>query len=163
MTRWPSRSPSLLAPVVGYLIKIFESNLGNPSPTIWLWWCLMCDKIKGPQCTRPREKRKSKSSGTVIFFGPPPGFEPGYLRSTCTLSYDHTTVKAPHPIRTAKLSTVGPDQYYGRGLRGNLGCCMAFWFLGHHLDSNPGICCRQAYRHTIIPRWKHRIPSELRS
>ena len=71
-----------------------------------------------------REK-KSKSSGTVIFFGPPPGFEPGYLLSTWALSYDHTTVKAPHPIRTAKLSTVGPDQYYGRGLRGNLGCCMA--------------------------------------
>ena len=43
-------------------------------------------------------------------------------------SYDHTTVKAPHPIRTAKLSTVGPDQYYGRGLRGNLRCCMAFCF-----------------------------------
>ena len=43
-------------------------------------------------------------------------------------SYDHTTVKAPHPIRTAKLSTVGPDQYYGRGLRGNLRCCMAFFY-----------------------------------
>ena len=43
-------------------------------------------------------------------------------------SYGHTTVKAPHPIRTAKLSTVGPDQYYGRGLRGNLRCCMAFCF-----------------------------------
>ena len=42
-------------------------------------------------------------------------------------SYGHTTVKAPHPIRTAKLSTVGPDQYYGRGLRGNLRCCKAFF------------------------------------
>ena len=35
-------------------------------------------------------------------------------------SYGHTTVKAPHPIRTAKLSTVGLDQYFGRGLQGNL-------------------------------------------
>ena len=49
-------------------------------------------------------------------------------------SYDHTTVKAPHPIRTAKLSTVGPDQYYGRGLRGNLRCCMAFYFYFYFLD-----------------------------
>ena len=48
------------------------------------------------------------------------GFEPS--------SYGHTTVKAPHPIRTAKLSTVGPDQYFGRGLQGNLGCCMSFLF-----------------------------------
>ena len=47
------------------------------------------------------------------------------VRPAAPLSYDHTTVKAPHPIRTAKLSTVGPDQYFGRGLQGNLGCCMA--------------------------------------
>ena len=44
-------------------------------------------------------------------------------------SYGHTTVKAPHPIRTAKLSTVGLDQYFGRGLQGNLQCCMAFFLL----------------------------------
>ena len=44
-------------------------------------------------------------------------------------SYGHTTVNLPHPIRTAKSSTVGPDQYFGRGLQGNLGCCMAFYFL----------------------------------
>ena len=25
------------------------------------------------------------------------------------MSYDHTTVSSPHPIRTAKLSTVGPN------------------------------------------------------
>ena len=43
------------------------------------------------------------------------------------MSYGHTTVKAPYPIRTAQLSTVGPDQYYGRGLRGNLRCCMSFF------------------------------------
>ena len=43
-------------------------------------------------------------------------------------SYGHTTVKAPHPIRTAKLSTVGLDQYFGRGLQGNLQCCMASFF-----------------------------------
>ena len=55
-------------------------------------------------------------------------FEQGCRRAPVTSSYDHTTVRAPHPIRTAKLSTVGPDQYFGRGLQGNLGCCMAFSF-----------------------------------
>ena len=53
----------------------------------------------------------------------------GVPRGAGLMSYGHTTVKAPHPIRTAKLSTVGPDQYYGRGLRGNLRCCKAFLFL----------------------------------
>ena len=52
-------------------------------------------------------------------------FEAIYLAATKHSSYGHTTVKAPHPIRTAKLSTVGPDQYFGRGLQGNLECCMA--------------------------------------
>ena len=59
-----------------------------------------------------------------IFFG---SLQEGGLRETVKVSYGHTTVKAPHPIRTAKLSTVGPDQYYGRGLRGNLRCCKAFF------------------------------------
>ena len=54
----------------------------------------------------------------------------GVPRGAGLMSYGHTTGKAPHPIRTAKLSTVGPDQYYGRGLRGNLRCCKAlFYFL----------------------------------
>ena len=43
------------------------------------------------------------------------------------MSYDHTTVIIPHPIRTAKSSTVGPNQYCGGGPRGNLGCRMFFW------------------------------------
>ena len=41
-------------------------------------------------------------------------------------SFDHTTVDIPYPIRTAKSSTVGPNQYCGGGLRGNLGCRMFF-------------------------------------
>ena len=55
-------------------------------------------------------------------------FKQEYDFETGHSSYGHTTVKAPHPIRTAKLSTVGPDQYFGRGLQGNLGCCMSFCF-----------------------------------
>ena len=58
-------------------------------------------------------------------------FPTGCQVGTVRLSYDHTTVKAPHPIRTAKLSTVGPDQYFGRGLQGNLGCCMSFFLFAH--------------------------------
>ena len=44
------------------------------------------------------------------------------------VSNGHITVKAPHPIRTAKLSTVELDQYFGRGLQGNLQCCWAYFF-----------------------------------
>ena len=44
-------------------------------------------------------------------------------------SFDHTMVDTPHPIRTAKLSTIGPDQYCGGGQRGNLGCWMFFFFM----------------------------------
>ena len=34
-------------------------------------------------------------------------------------SYAHTMVKPPDPIRTPKLSTIGPAQYCGGGPRGN--------------------------------------------
>ncbi len=56
-------------------------------------------------------------------------FERKYKFVAVTSSYGHITVKAPHPIRTAKLSTVELDQYFGRGLQGNLQCCMAFCFV----------------------------------
>ena len=49
----------------------------------------------------------------------------GYQLGTMQVSYGHTLVKASHPIRTVKLSISGPDQYFGRGLQGNLRCCMA--------------------------------------
>ena len=42
-------------------------------------------------------------------------------------SFDHTTMDIPHPIRTAKSSIVGPNQYCGGGPRGNLGCRMFFF------------------------------------
>ena len=51
-------------------------------------------------------------------------------------SFDHTMVDTPHPIRTAKLSTIGPDQYCGGGPRGNLGCRMFFfWWIPFFLVS----------------------------
>ena len=58
-----------------------------------------------------------------------------------TSSYGHTTVKAPHPIRTAKLSTVGLVQYFGRGLQGNHQCCMAsflFFYFFRFVGFEPG-------------------------
>ena len=64
----------------------------------------------------------------VLTFCVRPDFRAGVRLQAVPLSYGHTTVKAPHPIRTAKLSIVGPDQYFGRGLQGNLGCCMSFFF-----------------------------------
>ena len=47
-------------------------------------------------------------------------------------SFDHTMVDTPHPIRTAKLSTIGPNQYCGGGPRGNLGCRMFFFFCNNN-------------------------------
>lgn len=37
--------------------------------------------------------------------------------------YGHRTLKAPHPVRSAKLSRVPSSQYCGGGPRGNPGCC----------------------------------------
>ena len=46
---------------------------------------------------------------------------------TCSLtSYAHTMVKPPDPIRTPKLSTIGPAQYCGGGPRGNRRWCTFF-------------------------------------
>ena len=75
-------------------------------------------------------------SGFFIFLSGNPGQRIGWRigwytggpPETVRSSYGHITVKAPHPIRTAKLSTVELDQYLGRGLPGNLQCCMAFLF-----------------------------------
>ena len=75
----------------------------------------------------------------------------GVLRGAVQMSYGHTTVKAPHPIRTAKLSTVGPDQYYGRGLRGNLRCCKAF-FCHFAMGVVQVRCAVQCSCLTVIPR-----------
>ena len=55
--------------------------------------------------------------------------------SAVPMSNGHITVKAPHPIRTAKLSTVELDQYFGRGLQGNLQCCWAIFFFFLHMRS----------------------------
>ncbi len=40
----------------------------------------------------------------------------------------HRTLKAPHPVRSAKLSKVSPSQYCGGGPRGNPRCCSSFLF-----------------------------------
>ena len=49
-----------------------------------------------------------------------------YIKATSTLisiAYDHTTLRTRHPVRSGKLSNVGPDQYLDRRRPGNLGCC----------------------------------------
>ena len=63
------------------------------------------------------------ASVRIFFFAQ---FISGPISSTRRLSkgmsYDHTTVTTPHPIRTAKLSTVGPNQYCSGGPCGKPGC-----------------------------------------
>ncbi len=49
----------------------------------------------------------------------------------CEVTVDicgHRTLKAPHPVRSAKLSKVSPSQYCGGGPRGNPRCCSFFLF-----------------------------------
>ena len=99
-------------------------------------------------------------------------------------------VDIPHPIRTAKSSTIGPDQYCGGGPHGNLGCrmfffiCTNFFFLGpkfffwtifFFIEQNffywtkffsfsaRHTSQKPRSHHSIIPWWIYRIPSELRS
>jgi hypothetical protein len=43
------------------------------------------------------------------------------------ISHSHRIVKIrPHPVRSAKSSTISPSQYCGGGPRGNPGCCIPF-------------------------------------
>ena len=56
-----------------------------------------------------------------VFQGDPPL---PWTRPGPSTSFDHTMVKAPDPIRTPKLSTIGPAQYCGGGPRGNRRCRM---------------------------------------
>ena len=88
------------------------------------------DEIKGRQC---RDLENDKKNKKYFFFHHLGIFVSIYDFFTLHSSYGHTTVKAPHPIRTAKLSTVGLVQYFGRGLQRNHQCCMAFLFIFTHL------------------------------
>ena len=83
-------------------------------------------------------------------------FRAGVGVQAMQLSYGHTTVKAPHPIRTAKLSTVGPDQYFGRGLQGNLGCCMSFFFFLPQLFS---FFLQSRFTSLVSRTWATNVPS----
>ena len=82
----------------------------------------------------------SRSCGAVgsasVLCADGPGFEPlqehflrpqrivfNAIKDTKLTSYAHTMVKPPDPIRTPKLSTIGPAQYCGGGPRGNRRWC----------------------------------------
>ena len=52
----------------------------------------------------------------------------GDAKRVSSTSYAHTMVKPPDPIRTPKLSTIGPAQYCGGGPRGNRRCRMFLSF-----------------------------------
>ena len=43
------------------------------------------------------------------------------------LIYGHTKQEALHPVRSAKLSCLGPRQYYGGGPHGNPRCRRSFF------------------------------------
>ena len=90
-------------------------------------------KNRAPKITiLPHTEKKFQRAVVFIFFFSVRYFIivfdfTGCLPGIVIPSYGHTLVKASHPIRTAQLSISGPDQYFGRGLQGNLRCCMAFY------------------------------------
>src|ERR1700733_10878395 len=43
-----------------------------------------------------------------------------------SLSYGHTQLNPPHPVRSAKLNSRWQSQYYGGGPHGNTLCCSFF-------------------------------------
>ena len=45
-----------------------------------------------------------------------------------SLSYGHTQLNPPHPVRSAKLNSRWQSQYYGGGPHGNTLCCSFFLF-----------------------------------
>jgi hypothetical protein len=45
-----------------------------------------------------------------------------------SLSYGHTQLNPPHPVRSAKLNSRWQSQYYGGGPHGNTLCCSFFIF-----------------------------------
>ena len=96
---------------------------------------------------------------SIFFFSDVlPGIWPVFASRAQGMSYDHTTVIIPHPIRTAKSSTVGPNQYCGGGPRGNLGCRRAgfnFFFLEIFIFTKFGIFqsfpfYRRDFEHLLI-------------
>ena len=44
-------------------------------------------------------------------------------------AYDHTTLNAPVPVRSPKLSSIGPDQYLDVWPPGNIRCCRLLFYL----------------------------------
>ena len=45
-----------------------------------------------------------------------------------SLSYGHTQLNPPHPVRSAKLNSRWQSQYYGGGPHGNTLCCSFLFF-----------------------------------
>ncbi len=58
-----------------------------------------------------------------------------FICATIYFIYGHTKQKALHPVRSAKLSCLGPRQYYGGGPHGNPRC-RRFWFLFAKISVN---------------------------
>ena len=107
------------------------------------------------KASKTKKKIKSKKvnvdarwSVNFYFFARSAVFNHEYHFVEGTSSYGHTTMKAPHPIRTAKLSIVGPDQYCSWGQCGNLGCCRATQLFFHFLGKQNFAQVKKGKRHT---------------
>ena len=69
------------------------------------------------------------------------------------VSYGHTTLDIPDPIRTPKSSRVGPTQYCGGGPHGNRRCCM-FFLDKKFCNNNFMFDIVTNFRQKYSPRWE---------
>ena len=105
----------------------------------------------GPNKSSLEAPRKHWKDPSHLFWSSRP-------KKTLVPSYGHTTVDIPHPIRTAKSSTVGLTQYCGGGPRGNRECCMFFTLAHLFWSSSPKKTSVPSYGHTTVD-----IPHPIRT
>jgi hypothetical protein len=89
-------------------------------------------------------------SRIVLVTGDDPTAQASVIPTIIAFIYGHTKQKALHPVRSAKLSCLGPRQYYGGGPRGNPRCRRFLTFCTVKLCLF--ICCtrtRMLTSHTI--------------
>ena len=74
----------------------------------WKVWCLVYQKV---------------FFGVIKYF-----FSVKAVLIIWKISYGHTILKTPDPVRSPQLSNIWTSQYYGGGPHGNTGCCNFFNF-----------------------------------
>lgn len=115
----------LLGPYQVILVLSTYSTLSVPSihsyphpHVVWLWWQMTKKILSTVYSSSDRP-----TLHTLVI----------YPFAATNIIYGHTKQKALHPVRSAKLSCLGPRQYYGGGPHGNPRCRRSFAALAFYL------------------------------